>query len=91
MKRGIMGDLEYKEKELLDYILDNDLGLDDDQAVMLIKDAINNKSKQKSKEDYPLGARAADKIAKFAGSWVFYNYFHSYAYDLDANKFKDER
>lgn len=66
-----MGDLEYKEKELLDYILDNDLGLDDDQAVMLIKDAINNKSKQKSKEDYPLGARAADKIAKFAGSWVF--------------------
>lgn len=66
-----MGDLEYKEKELLDYILDNDLGLDDDQAVMLIKDAINNKSKQKSKEDYSLGARAADKIAKFAGSWVF--------------------
>lgn len=58
------------EEEVLKSILDNDLGLDDEEIVMLIKDSLS-KQKRNSKEDYSFGAKAADKIAKFAGSWTF--------------------
>ena len=58
------------EAEILQTILDNDLGLDDEEIVMLIKDSLSKRAK-KEKEDYTFGAKAADKIAKFAGSWTF--------------------
>ncbi|MFO3716446.1 MULTISPECIES: DUF1003 domain-containing protein [Anaerococcus] len=58
------------EEEVLKSILDNDLGLDDEEIIMLIKDSLS-KQKRNSKEDYSFGAKAADKIAKFAGSWTF--------------------
>ena len=32
-ERGFMDDLDKKEKELLDYILNNDLDLDDEEAI----------------------------------------------------------
>ena len=37
---------------------------------MLIKDSLS-KTEKKQKQDYTFGAKAADKIAKFAGSWTF--------------------
>ncbi|WP_394018552.1 DUF1003 domain-containing protein [Anaerococcus cruorum] len=58
------------EEEVLKSILDNDLGLDDEEIIMLIRDSLS-KQKRNSKEDYSFGAKAADKIAKFAGSWTF--------------------
>lgn len=58
------------EAEILQAILDNDLGLDDEEIVSLIKNSISNRKNNK-KDDYSFGARAADKIAKFAGSWTF--------------------
>ncbi len=58
------------EQEVLKSILDNDLGLDDEEIRMLIKDSLSTKNKDK-KEEYSFGAKAADKIAKFAGSWTF--------------------
>ncbi|WP_297281703.1 DUF1003 domain-containing protein [uncultured Anaerococcus sp.] len=67
-----MKDLEKKEKELLKYILSDDLDLDDEEAIALLKDKIDNKSyNKKNNNDYTFGAKAADKIAKFAGSWTF--------------------
>ena len=70
-KRGFMNDLDKKEKELLDYILNNDLDLDDEEAIALIKEKINSNPRDKQKSEYSFGDRAADKIAKFAGSWTF--------------------
>ena len=66
-----MNDLDKKEKELLDYILNNDLDLDDEEAIALIKEKINSNPRDKQKSEYSFGDRAADKIAKFAGSWTF--------------------
>ena len=70
-ERGFMDDLDKKEKELLDYILNNDLDLDDEEAITLIKEKINSNPRNKQKNEYSFGDRAADKIAKFAGSWTF--------------------
>lgn len=70
-ERGFMDDLDKKEKKLLDYILNNDLDLDDEEAIALIKEKINSNPRDKQKSEYSFGDRAADKIAKFAGSWTF--------------------
>ena len=70
-ERGFMDDLDKKEKELLDYILNNDLDLDDEEAITLIKEKINSNPRNKQKNEYSFGDKAADKIAKFAGSWTF--------------------
>ena len=45
------------EAEILQTILDNDLGLDDEEIVMLIKDSLSKRAK-KEKEDYTFGAKA---------------------------------
>ncbi|MBM0046776.1 DUF1003 domain-containing protein [Anaerococcus sp. mt242] len=58
------------EAEILRNILDNDLGLDDEQIVMLIKDSLS-KQKRNKEDNYSFGDKAADRIAKFAGSWTF--------------------
>lgn len=65
-----MKDYKESEEKILQSILDNDLGLDDEEIIMLIKDSLS-KEKRREKDDYSFGAKAADKIAKFAGSWTF--------------------
>ena len=49
-ERGFMDDLDKKEKELLDYILNNDLDLDDEEAITLIKEKINSNPRNKQKK-----------------------------------------
>ena len=44
------------EAEILQTILDNDLGLDDEEIVMLIKDSLSKRAK-KEKEDYSFGQK----------------------------------
>lgn len=65
-----MKDYNQNEAKVLQNILDNDLGLDDEEIRVLIEDSLSTKNKDK-KEDYSFGVKAADKIAKFAGSWTF--------------------
>ena len=65
-----MENFKENENEILQAILDNDLGLDDEEIVLLIKNSLYDRKRNK-KDDYSFGARAADKIAKFAGSWTF--------------------
>lgn len=65
-----MENFKENENEILQAILDNDLGLDDEEIVLLIKNSLYDRKRNK-KDDYSFGAIAADKIAKFAGSWTF--------------------
>jgi len=44
------------EAEILQTILDNDLGLDDEEIVMLIKDSLSKRAK-KEKKIIPLGQK----------------------------------
>ena len=43
----------------------------DEEVLNLLADSKISVSPKKEKEKYTLGQRAADTIAKFAGSWAF--------------------
>lgn len=60
--------MENREEELLREILNRDI-LEDKEGLDLLLEELNNKKKED--DNYSFGARAADKIAKFAGSWTF--------------------
>lgn len=59
----------YEEEKILKEILQKDI-IEDKEDLDLILKQLNNR-KIKRKDDYSFGDRAADKIAKFAGSWTF--------------------
>lgn len=59
----------YEEEKILKEILAKDI-IEDKEDLDLILEQLNHK-KIKKKDDYTFGDRAADKIAKFAGSWTF--------------------
>ena len=59
----------YEEEKILKEILAKDI-IEDKEDLDLILEQLNHR-KIKKKEDYTFGDRAADKIAKFAGSWTF--------------------
>ena len=61
-----------ENRKLLQEIL-NDIRQDmtDEEVLNLLADSKISVSPQKEKEKYTLGQRAADTIAKFAGSWAF--------------------
>lgn len=45
------------------------MDIDDDEIIKLVESKV--KSPNKTEQEYSFGAKAADKIAKFAGSWTF--------------------
>ena len=45
--------------------------MSDEEILNLLADSKISQSPQKDKDKYTLGQRAADSIAKFAGSWAF--------------------
>ncbi len=55
-------------KEVLKYIRHD---MTDEEVLNLLADSKISVSPEKEKEKYTLGQRAADTIAKFAGSWAF--------------------
>ena len=55
-------------KEVLDDIRHD---MTDEEVLNLLADSKISVSPEKEKEKYTLGQRAADTIAKFAGSWAF--------------------
>ena len=61
-----------ENRKLLQEVL-NDIRQDmtDEEVLNLLSDSKISVSPEKEKEKYTLGQRAADTIAKFAGSWAF--------------------
>lgn len=61
-----------ENRKLLQEVL-NEIRQDmtDEEALNLLSDSKISVSPEKEKEKYTLGQRAADTIAKFAGSWAF--------------------
>ena len=61
-----------ENRKLLQEVLD-DIRQDmtDEEVLNLLSDSKISVSPEKEKEKYTLGQRAADTIAKFAGSWAF--------------------
>lgn len=61
-----------ENRKLLQEVL-NEIRQDmtDEEVLNLLSDSKISVSPEKEKEKYTLGQRAADTIAKFAGSWVF--------------------
>lgn len=59
----------YEEEKILKEILEKNI-IEDKEDLDLIFKQLNNR-KIKKKDDYTFGDKAADKIAKFAGSWTF--------------------
>ena len=61
-----------ENRQLLQEVL-NDIRQDmtDEEVLNLLSDSKISVSPEKEKEKYTLGQRAADTIAKFAGSWAF--------------------
>lgn len=62
-----------KDKKLVNEIL-NDIRQDmSDEEVLhiLLQNKVSVNSSKNAKDKYTLGQKAADKIARFAGSWVF--------------------
>ena len=61
-----------ENRKLLQEVL-NEIRQDmtDEEVLNLLSDSKISVSPQKEKEKYTLGQRAADTIAKFAGSWAF--------------------
>lgn len=59
----------YEEERILKEILEKNI-IEDKEDLDLIFKQLNNR-KIKKKDDYTFGDKAADKIAKFAGSWTF--------------------
>lgn len=65
------------KKQVLNVILkevESDIN-DEDIIRLLIEKNVSANTDKKVKEEYTLGQRAADKIAKFAGSWTFITIF----------------
>ena len=60
---------DYQMSALLMAIVINDMT--DEEVLNLLVDSKISVSPKKEKEKYTLGQRAADTIAKFAGSWAF--------------------
>lgn len=76
-----------ENRKLLKEVL-NDIRHDmtDEEVLNLLADSKVSVSPESGKDKYTLGQRAADTIAKFAGSWAFIFFFHRYSYCLDGCK-----
>ena len=64
-------DLKENRKLLKDVLKDIRHDMTDEEVLNLLADSKISVSPESGKEKYTLGQRAADAIAKFAGSWAF--------------------
>lgn len=58
----------------------------DEEVLNLLADSKISENLAGEKEKYTIGQRAADAIAKFAGSWAFIFAFHRRTDPLDARQ-----
>ena len=63
--------MKENRKLLEEVISDIKRDMSDEEVLNLLADSKISQSPQKDKDKYTLGQRAADSIAKFAGSWAF--------------------
>ena len=63
--------MKENRKLLEEVISDIKKDMSDEEVLNLLADSKISQSPQKDKDKYTLGQRAADSIAKFAGSWAF--------------------
>ena len=63
--------MKENRKLLQEVISDIKRDMSDEEVLNLLADSKISQSPQKDKDKYTLGQRAADSIAKFAGSWAF--------------------
>ena len=67
-----MEDHHEREQKIIEEVLkDIRHDMTDEEVLNLLADSKISVSPEKEKEKYTLGQRAADTIAKFAGSWAF--------------------
>ena len=69
--KGVANPMKENRRLLKEVLKDIRHDMTDEEVLNLLADSKISVSPEKEKEKYTLGQRAADTIAKFAGSWAF--------------------